>query len=168
MTSFFEKLKKGMELEKAEEAPEKKRVVAEELKVERVEKVEKVKKETPKKIEIKKEEKWPQVEGELAIDLYQTGDDLIIQSAVAGVKPENLNIEIEGDMILIRGVRERPVEEEGEYFSQECYWGPFSRKVLLPVEVNIDKADAEMKEGILTIRIPKIKKEKRKKITVRG
>lgn len=155
MADFFEKLKKGMGVE-GEKGKEKK-LKKGELKVEKIEE---------KKMEIKKE--WPKSEGELAIDLYQTENNLVIQSAIAGVKPENLEIEIEGDMLTIRGSREKPFDEEGEYLTQECYWGPFSRKIILPVEVDVDKTDAEIKEGILTIRVKKVRRERKKKITVRG
>ncbi len=160
MTNFFEKLKKGMgieeekEEEKKIEKPKEKRQKKEEIKVQKGE-------------EKKPEKKWEGPEGELAIDLYQTDEDLVLQSAIAGVKSENLEIEIEGDMLTIRGVREKPFEEKGEYFTQECFWGPFSRKVILPVEVDIDKAEAQIKNGVLTIRIKKVQKERKKKILVK-
>ena len=113
------------------------------------------------------EKKWFEPEGELAIDVYQTETDLVIQSAIAGVKPEFLDISMERDVITIKGSREKPFEEEGDYFTQECYWGSFSREVILPVEVDPDKAEATMKEGILTIRIPKILREKKRRIKVK-
>ena len=122
---------------------------------------------TPK---ISSKEKWGNLEkpaGQLAIDVYQTANDLVIQSAIAGISPENLEISIERDVVAIRGTREKPFEEEGEYFNQECYWGPFSREVILPVEVDPDRAEAKMKEGILIIRLPKILREKKRKITVK-
>ena len=113
-------------------------------------------------------EKWFEPEGELAIDVYQTETDLVIQSAIAGVRPEFLDISIERDIITIKGVREKPFEESGDYFTQECYWGPFSREVILPVEVDPDRAEATMREGILTIRIPKILREKKRIIKVKA
>ena len=124
------------------------------------------KEEKKEEVEIKKE-KWFEPEGELAIDVYQTETDLVIQSAIAGVKPEFLDISMERDVITIKGSREKPFEEEGDYFTQECYWGSFSREVILPVEVDPDKAEATMKEGILTIRIPKILREKKRRIKVK-
>jgi HSP20 family protein len=120
---------------------------------------------TPQKKEEKK--KWFEPEGQLAIDVYQTKDELVIQSAIAGVKPGNLDISMEGDVITIKGRREKLFEEEGNYFIQECYWGLFSREVILPVEVDPGRIEATMKEGILTIRIPKILRERRKKIIVK-
>jgi len=124
------------------------------------------KEEKKEEVEIKKE-KWFEPEGELAIDVYQTETDLVIQSAIAGVKPEFLDISMERDVVTIKGTREKPFEEKGDYFTQECYWGPFSREVILPVEVDPDRAEATMKEGILTIRIPKILREKKRKIKVK-
>jgi HSP20 family molecular chaperone IbpA len=124
---------------------------------------------SPKKKEEKK--KWFELEGQLVIDVYQTRNELIVQSAIAGVKPENLDISIEGDVMSIRGSREKPFEDAttpGNYFVQECYWGPFSREVILPVEVDPGRVEATMKEGILTIRVPKILREKRRKISVKG
>ncbi len=108
-------------------------------------------------------------EGQLAVDVYQTDAELIIQSTIAGVKAENLDISIEADTVLIRGNRNE-LEEQGEknYFYQECYWGPFFRQIILPEETDPSRATAEMKEGILTIRIPKIEREKKRKITVKG
>jgi len=112
-------------------------------------------------------EKWPEPEGQLAIDVYQTETELIIQSAIAGVKPEDLDISMERDILTIKGNRQKPFEENGDYFTQECYWGPFSREVILPVEIDPDRAEAAMKDGILTIRIPKLLREKRRSIKVR-
>ena len=114
-------------------------------------------------------EKWFEAEGQLAVDVYQTDEELIIQSAIAGVKPEELDITTQGDVVIIKGVREKPAEEEnGNYFYQECYWGPFSRQIILPVEADPARSKATIKEGILTIRMPKIEKEKEKKIAVKG
>jgi HSP20 family protein len=113
------------------------------------------------------EEKWLETEGELAIDVYQTETDVVVQSAIAGVKPENLDIAIERDILTIRGNREKPFEETGDYFTQECYWGPFSREVVMPVEVDPERVEATMKEGILTIKIPKLLREKLRRIKVK-
>ena len=60
-----------------------------------------------------------------------------------------------------------PLDEDGDYFIEECYWGPFSRKIILPVEVDSSRADAAMKDGVLTVRIPKIQREKKKKLTIK-
>ncbi|MDO8424724.1 MAG: Hsp20/alpha crystallin family protein [bacterium] len=112
-------------------------------------------------------ENFDEPTGQLAIDVYQTESDLVIQSAIAGVRADNLEISMERDVISIKGVREKPFEEEGDHFTQECYWGPFARQIIMPVEVDPDSAEASMKEGILTIRIPKILREKKRTIKVR-
>jgi HSP20 family protein len=120
----------------------------------------------------KKEKKFEgklfESEGQLAIDVYQTEKELVIQSAIAGIKLKDLDISIEKDKLTIRGKREKPAEEgKVNYFYQECYWGPFFREIILPVEVDPSKTNASFKEGILTIRIPKIEREKTKKIEIK-
>lgn len=108
-------------------------------------------------------------EGQLTIDVYQTDTEIVIKSTIAGVKPEDLDVTINNDMVTIRGDRKNDEVVEGEnYYYQECYWGTFSRSVILPVEVIADKAEAAMKNGILTIRLPKADTTKSKKIQVRG
>ena len=108
-------------------------------------------------------------EGQLTIDVYQTDNDIVVKSTIAGVKPEDLDVSINNDMVTIRGDRKNEEKVEGEnYYYQECYWGTFSRSVILPVEVLADKAEATMKNGILTVRLPKADTTKSKKIQVRG
>ena len=111
---------------------------------------------------------WLKAEGQLMVDVYQTESELVIQSAIAGVKLEDLNISIEGDLITIRGERKKPIEEDGDYFSQECYWGKFSRQIILPVETDPTRINATLKQGVLLIRIPKIERKKKRKITIKG
>lgn len=117
----------------------------------------------------KNKEKLFEPEGQLSVDIYQTDKELIIQSAIAGVKPEDFDISIEEDIVLIKGNREelKECQEERNYFYQECYWGRFSREIILPVEVDASKAKAIIKEGILILRIPKIEREKKRKIVVK-
>ncbi|HCP08901.1 MAG TPA: heat-shock protein Hsp20 [Candidatus Moranbacteria bacterium] len=108
-------------------------------------------------------------EGQLTIDVYQTDNDIVIKSTIAGVKPEDLDVSINNDMVTIRGERKNEEEVGDEnYYYQECYWGSFSRSVILPVDVLSDKSEAAMKNGILTIRLPKADTTKTKKIQVRG
>ncbi len=108
-------------------------------------------------------------EGQLTIDVYQTDNDIVIKSTIAGVKPEDLDVSINNDMVSIRGERKNDeMVGEENYYYQECYWGTFSRSVILPVDVLADKAEASMKNGILTIRLPKADNTKTKKIQVRG
>jgi len=113
-------------------------------------------------------EKWFETEGQLAVDVFQTEGELIVQSTIAGVRSDDLDIAIEGDKVTIRGRRGRPTKDEKiNYFYQECYWGPFSREIILPVEIDPSRASALFKEGVLIIRMPKIEKEKKRKITIR-
>jgi HSP20 family protein len=108
-------------------------------------------------------------EGQLTIDVYQTDNDIVIKSTIAGVKPEDLDVSINSDMVTIRGERknEEQISDENYYY-QECYWGSFSRSVILPIDVVSEKAEASMKNGILTIRLPKADNTRTKKIQVRG
>lgn len=108
-------------------------------------------------------------EGQLTIDVYQTENDIVIKSTIAGVKPEDLDVNINNDMITIRGERRQDEQIPTEnYYYQECYWGGFSRSVILPVDVLPEKIEASMKNGILTIRLPKADSNRTKKIQVRG
>ncbi|HEX9503337.1 MAG TPA: Hsp20/alpha crystallin family protein [Patescibacteria group bacterium] len=113
-------------------------------------------------------EDWlSEYEGQLTIDMYQTKDNVIIKSTIAGVKPEDIDVTIANDMVTIRGERKRDFEASSEdYFYQECYWGSFSRSVVLPVDVDIDNVAADLKDGILTVVLPKAAKAKAKKIRV--
>ena len=193
MTDFLEKLKKGMNIE---ELPEEKSSVVlaaaktkpgkrkktqkievnpvrdfenrEKPKKEHISNGVKKKKTEKKKIEAGEEKKWFELEGQLTVDVYQTDKEIIIQSAIAGIEPENLDITIENDLVIIRGNRERKfIEERKNYFYQECYWGRFSREIILPAEVDGSRAKATMEKGVLTIRMPKIEREKKRKIAVR-
>ncbi len=108
-------------------------------------------------------------EAELTIDVFQTPSDIIVQTMVAGVKPEDLEITIARDMVTIRGKREesRTIDEDN-YFTKELYWGSFSRTVSLPQEVEPEDAEATEKHGLLTIKLPKIDKEKKKNVKVKS
>jgi len=183
MTSFFDKLKKGMDIENSKQnLPEeatpvfvsnptsKKKPTEKKAKKKAKMKKIKVEKEKPnkEKLEVPKEKKWFKSEGKLTIDLYQTNEEIIIQSAIAGIRPEDLDISIENDLVLIKGNRVKPFEKnQKNYFYQECYWGPFSREIILPDEVDPSRIRALMKQGILTIRIPKIERKKKRKVAVK-
>ena len=108
-------------------------------------------------------------EGQLSVDVYSTDKEIVIKSTIAGVQVEDIDISINNDMLTIRGERQQETEDKlQDYYYQECYWGPFSRSVILPVEVDADQAKASMKNGILTIRLPKVEKIKTRKISVRN
>lgn len=105
--------------------------------------------------------------GQLAIDAYQTNEDVIIKAPIAGVHPDDLDLSITDESVTIRGERRENQElQKDNYFCQECYWGSFSRTYMLPVAVDPDKAQASLKNGILTINIPKLEKTKTRKIKV--
>jgi len=106
--------------------------------------------------------------GQLTLDIYETDTDFIIQSTVAGVKAEDLDISIDGDLVSIKGSRKRTIEEKhGKYIYQECYWGDFSREIILPEEVDDTKTEATIKNGLFTLKIPKAGKSKKTKVTVK-
>jgi len=108
------------------------------------------------------DEGWlEEYEGQLAIDAYQTPDSVIVKAPIAGVKPADLEISITDEVVTVRGSRRQEVSsDEADYFCQECYWGTFSRSYVLPIPVDADKAQAGLKDGVLTITIPKQEKAK--------
>ncbi|MBI3306059.1 Hsp20/alpha crystallin family protein [Candidatus Nomurabacteria bacterium] len=108
-------------------------------------------------------------EAELAVDVYQTGTDIVVQTFVAGVKPEDLELSIGRDMIVIKGHREesRNIDEE-DYFSEELYWGKFSRTISLPVEVEPEEVEATEKHGLLTVKIKKVDKDRKNSVRIKS
>lgn len=116
------------------------------------------------------QEEWAaDYEGQLTIDVYQTDEDIIIKSTIAGVTPEDIDITIDNDMVIIKGERKNCTKApEEDYYYQECYWGSFSRSVILPCDIEADKIQAELKNGILTVILPKAHKSKSKKISVKA
>lgn len=99
-----------------------------------------------------------QYDGQLAVDVYQTPETLVIKSAIAGIEPEDLDIAVHRDMVTIRGRRKRQEHvHRDDYLFQECYWGSFSRSIMLPVEVDPDGVTASIKSGILRVTLPKAK-----------
>ncbi len=118
----------------------------------------------------KKESKWEEEEeAQLTVDLYQTATDIIVQTMIAGVQPDNLSITITRDMITIHGKREENHSINNEnYFVQELYWGAFSRTISLPEEVDPEEAEAIEKHGLLIIKLPKINKEKKTQLKVKS
>lgn len=100
-------------------------------------------------------------EGQLAIDAYQDNDNIVIKAPIAGVNVTDLEISITEEVVTIKGTRQNEGEvNRDDYLIQECYWGTFSRSYILPVSVDASKAEASMKNGILTISIPKQEKTK--------
>jgi len=127
------------------------------------------KKEKEKEKEKETKDWLSESEGQLTIDVYQTPSEVVIKSTIAGVNPGDIDITMSNDMITIKGNRQKDEEvKEEDYYYQECYWGPFSRSIILPVDVEVNQADATMENGILTIRLPKIEKVKTKKIEIKA
>lgn len=107
-------------------------------------------------------------EGELTVDIYQRPDGFVIQSTVAGVKPEDLDVSITNDTVTIRGKRQRMEEvKEDNYYYKELFWGTFSRSVILPEEIEEDEAEATLKHGLLSIFLPKKKRNVVQKLKVK-
>ena len=108
-------------------------------------------------------------EGQLNIDMYQTKDNVIIKSTIAGVRPEDIDITVANDMLTIKGARRKEeAVTQDDHFYQECYWGNFSRSVIIPVDIDSEGIEADLKDGILTVIIPKAAKAKTKKVKVKG
>lgn len=142
-----------------------------ELPQEKVAKNIQMQKEAPKiadlELKTKKKEFLSEAEGQLVLDVYQDDGNIIVKSTLAGVKPEDIDITITNDMLSIKGAREKEEHiESDDYYYQECYWGAFSRSVILPTEVEADRIQASIKNGVLTIVLPKAEKVKTKKISV--
>lgn len=106
-------------------------------------------------------------EGQLAVDAYETPAELIIKAPVAGVKAQDLDIQITNNFVTIRGQREDSHQLDADsFYLQECYWGSFARTFELPFTIDSKKASASLKDGLLTIRLPKDERTQAKKITV--
>lgn len=107
-------------------------------------------------------------EGQLLVDVYQTPDEIVIQSVVSGVKPDDLDVSITQDMVTLRGKRERSYHvSDDNYFYQELYWGTFSRSILLPQEIDVESSEATIKNGLLSIRLPKLDKARVQKLKIK-
>ncbi len=106
-------------------------------------------------------------EGQLAIDVYQTEDEIIVKTPIAGVRAEDLDISVTDDILTIKGERKKDEKiEEADYLVQECYWGSFSRSYILPVVVDAENARASIKDGVLMVSVPKEARAKTRVIQV--
>ena len=119
-------------------------------------------------IEYEEEEEPVSVDGQLAIDVFETPVDVIVKTMIPGVRKEEVDISLSRDMLTIRGERkdEKTISEDN-YHCRELYWGTFSRTLKLPHEVDIDRAEATEAQGMLTIKLPRVDKEKQAKIKVK-
>lgn len=136
--------------------------------------VEEPKQKESRKLPITNEKEWAPAEeeeqvGELSVDVYQTPTDIVVQTMVAGVRPEDLNVDITRDSVTIAGSRkESRVIKDDDYHTQELYWGSFSRTILLPEEIDPDEAEATEKHGLLVLRLPKIDKNRQTKLKIKS
>ncbi len=110
-----------------------------------------------------------ETEGQLTVDVYQTPEEIVIKTMVAGVRPEDLDVNITRDMVTIKGKREETSEaHDHDFFHRELYWGSFSRTIMLPEEIEVEDAEATEKHGLLVIKLPKIDKSKQSKLRVKS
>lgn len=105
---------------------------------------------------------------ELALDMYETDDNVVVTAALPGVKPEDVEITITGDVLQIKGETKSETKDEGAtYLRQERRYGAFSRTIALATPIQAEKADAKFKDGVLTLSIPKADEAKPKSIKVK-
>lgn len=109
----------------------------------------------------KENKEGEKIEGILPLDIFQTESEIVIKSAIAGISGNDLDISVEKEKVIIKGVRKNEDIKLENYYHREIPWGPFSRVVILPEEIDADKAKATLKNGILTITLPKISKIKK-------
>lgn len=106
-----------------------------------------------------------QEEGELKVDVFQKDNNIIVKSTIAGTDPADIDININNEILTIRGKRELGENIEAkDYLHRECYWGSFSRSIILPCEIQKGRIRAVIKRGILTIILPKITKKREIKV----
>lgn len=114
------------------------------------------------------EESYDGPEGELAVDAYSIDSYFIIEAPIAGVRGEDVDVAITTDTVTIRGKRiKEEREKDRNYLYSECFWGRFARTVNLPQDIDVEKAQASFKNGILKLSLPKINRNKEKKLRVR-
>ncbi len=124
-------------------------------------------------------DRWFQSEGKITIDLFkqpiaesEDENELVLRTTIGGITPDDIEITIQGDIIALKGVRPEPGEntagEEREYYHQECYWGPFSRQIILPEEIDPARAKASLEEGLLVVRAPCLERERRRTLEVQA
>jgi HSP20 family protein len=113
------------------------------------------------------DEEEAQLPGQLAVDVYETKEKLVVKARTAGVNKNDLDVSISDNTLTIRGTLSAGTEDNVEnYFLQECYWGEFSRSIALPVPVKEEEIEAMLKDGVLTISFGKVKQDTVKKIQV--
>ena len=146
--SFFERLTGTVRMDEVEDAPRKNHLLVDEEDASWMEEEEK--------------------DGELTVDVYQTSDMIVIKAMIAGVRPEDLDINITRDLVTIKGKREEErIARDEDFFMRELYWGSFSRSITLPQEIDVDEAEAIEKHGLLILKLPKLDKKRQSKLKVK-
>ena len=116
-----------------------------------------------------KEEEIKDEDGELAVDVYENENEIFVQAMIAGVETEDMDVSITRDMVTVKGKRQNVADVPDEnYYNKELYWGRFSRKILLPEEIDPEKSEAIEKHGLLILRLPKLNKKKTQKLEVKA
>lgn len=107
------------------------------------------------------------IPGQLAVDVYETDENLVIKARTAGVNKEDLDVSISDGILTISGTLSSGDDSDAtNWHIQECYWGEFSRTLALPAAVKEEEVNAVLKDGVLTITFVKVKQEQAKKITI--
>ena len=113
------------------------------------------------------EEEYDAVPGQLAVDVYETEDRLVVKARTAGVNKSDLDVSIADGVLTISGTLSSGDDTAAtQWHVQECYWGEFSRTLVLPVAVKEDAVEAVLKDGVLAISFDKVKQEQAKKIQI--
>jgi len=117
------------------------------------------------------DESWDEdeaVPGQLAVDVYETDEKLVVKARTAGVNKQDLDVSISDGILTISGTLSSGDDSEAtQWHVQECYWGEFSRTLALPVAVKEEEVEAVLKDGVLTISFGKVKQEQARKIEIR-
>lgn len=118
---------------------------------------------------VAREAEEPSADGQLPVDVYQTPNEIIIRTFIAGVRADAINLSITRDMVVIEGSREEQEQiTDSDFFIRELFWGSFARTILLPEEIDVDSSTANAKDGFLTITMPKLDKKRQTKLRVKA
>ncbi len=105
--------------------------------------------------------------GQLSVDIYQTEEEIVLVAPIAGITKEELQLSITDDVLLIRGERKQDILiPDDKYYTRECFWGPFSRSIVLPLEADAEHISANFENNVLSVHIPKIEREQTKIIKI--
>ena len=106
---------------------------------------------------------------QLTVDVYRRENSIFVVSTVAGVSPEDIDISIEGNVLTIKGVRRKPyTDKDNMILLEECFWGEFVRKLTINERLDVDKIQADLNQGILSVELPILKITHHRKITIAG